>query len=178
MNWNAFWSGLLGTTIPALLASLLMLYLNHRTNRAIEQYKSATARDLADHTLWQEKRVASLLEIHDAFRKCLDFLRRELYVAPPKGLDVTPLHDFFDSIQQNLVYLNDDLQRTILNYQGELLQFWNWTVTLRGDCGTDGWKQVQKRLDFEIPEYLEKLRQVINAYADPTYRDTGKNKRT
>jgi len=169
MNWNVFWSGLLGTTIPAFLVSLFMLYLNHRTNRAMEQYKSASSRDLSDHALWHERRVASLLAIHDAFRQCLDFLRRELYVAPSKGLDMTPLHDFFNSIQENLVYLNDDLRQTILNYQRELLQFWNWTMTLRVDDGSDGWKQVQKRLDFEMPAYLEKLRQVINTYADPTY---------
>jgi hypothetical protein len=183
MNWDAFWSGLLGTTIPATLASVLMLYLNHRTNRSIEEYKSASARDLSDHKLWHEKRIASLLAIHDAFRQCLDWLRRSLYVSPPKGLDVTPLHDFFNSIQEHLVYLNDDLRETILKYQGELLQFWNWTVTLRPDEDPEVWKQVQKRLDFEIPQYLEKLRQDINAYADPKYpkgilRDSVKGKRT
>jgi hypothetical protein len=169
MNWGAFWASLLGTTIPAFVVSLLMLYLNHRTNRSIEQYKSARARDLSDHQIWHEKRIASLLAIHDAFRRYLDFLRRALYVSPRKGLDVTPMHDFFNSIEEHLVYLNDDLRRTVVEYQAELLQFWNWTVTLRTDDDPECWKQVQKRLDFEIPGYLEKLRQVINSYADPGY---------
>jgi hypothetical protein len=96
---------------------------------------------------------------------------------------VTPLHDFFNSIQEHLVYLNDDLRETVLKYQGELLQFWNSTVTLGSDKDPEVWKQVQKRLDFEIPQYLEKLRQDINAYADPKYpkgiqKDSMKDKRT
>jgi hypothetical protein len=148
---------------------MLMLYLNHRTRRAIEKYKSESARELSDHKLWHEKRIGSLLAIHEAFRRFLDWLRRSLYVAPPKRLDVTPLHDFFNSIQEHLVYLNDDLRETVLNYQGELLQFWNWTATLRSDEDPEIWKQVQKRLDFEIPQYLEKLRRDINAYADPNF---------
>jgi hypothetical protein len=169
MNWDAFWSGLLGTTIPATLVSILMLYLNHRTNRSLEEYKSAIAKDLSDHKLWHEKRIASLLAIHDAFRQCLDWLRRSLYASPPKGLDVTPLHVFFNSIQEHLVYLNDDLRETILKYQADLLQFWNWTVRLVSDGDPESWKKVQNRLDFEVPQYLEKLRQVINTYADPKY---------
>lgn len=169
MNWNAFLAALLGTTIPAFLVSLLMLYLNHRTNRSIEQYKSASARDLSDHQIWHEKRIASLLAIHDSFRKYLNFLRKSLYVSPPTGLDVTPMHDFSNSIEEHLVYLNDDLRRTVVGYQGELLQFWNWTVTLRDDNDPECWKQVQNRLDYEIPGYLDKLRQFINSYADPGY---------
>lgn len=181
MNWDAFWSGLLGTTIPAALVSALMLYLNHRTNRAIEKYKSDSAKQLSDHKLWHEKRIAALLTIHDSFQQFLDWLRRSLYCSPPEGLDVTPLHDFFDSIEKHLVYLNDDLQKTIMNYKGELLQFWNWTVTLRSDKTPDNWKQVQERLDYEIPHYLEKLRKEINAYADPSFnsqKDSAKYKET
>ena len=79
------------------------------------------------------------------------------------------MHDFYNSIQEHLVYLNDDLRETVLKYQGELLQFWNWTVTLRSDEDPEIWEQVKKRLDFEIPQYLEKLRRDINAYADPKY---------
>jgi hypothetical protein len=167
MNWNAFWSGLLGTTIPATLVSILMLYLNHRTRRAIEKFKSESARELSDHKLWHDKRIASLVAIHEAFRRYLDWLRRSLYVRPLKGLDVTPMHDFRDAIQEQLVYLNDDLRDTVLKYEYELLQFWNWTVALRSD--PESWNQVQKRLDYEIPHYLELLRQRINAYADPNY---------
>lgn len=169
MNWDAFWAALWGTTIPAFLVSLLMLYLNHRTNRSIEQYKSVSARDLSDHQLWHEKRITSLLAIHESFRKYLDFLRRALYVGPPEGLDVTPMHDFFNSSEEHLVYLNDDLRRTVIQNQGELIEFWNWTFSLRGDDDPECWKQVQQRLDVEIPAYLEKLRQIINSYADPSY---------
>ena len=183
MNWDAFWSGLLGTTIPAILLSVLMLYLNHRTNRSIEEYKSGRARELSDHKLWHEKRISSLISIHDAFRKYIAWLRNSLYVSQPKGLDLTPLHDFVDSIQEQLVYLNDDLRQTILKHQRELLQFRNWSVSLSTDEDPEVWKQVQKRLDFEIPQYLERLRQDIDACADPKYpkdipRDSVKDKRT
>ena len=169
MNVEAFWSGFLGTTIPASLGSALMLYLNFRTNRAIEKYKSEGAKELSDHKLWHEKRIASLLEIHEAFRQYLDWLRRFLYPFPHRGGDVTPLHDFFNSIQEHLVYLNDDLRQTVLKYQGELLVFWNWTMTISAKEDPEAWKEVQNRLDFEIPQYLEKLRRDINAYADPKY---------
>jgi hypothetical protein len=37
------------------------------------------------------------------------------------------------------------------------------------DEDPEAWEQVRYRLDFEIPQYLEKLRPDINAYADPKY---------
>jgi hypothetical protein len=180
MNWNSFWSSLLGTTIPAFCVSLLMLYLSQRARRALEQYKIEMAHRLSEHTslleqqtkmfsLWHEKRIVSLLEIYEAFRTHLDWLRRSLYFEPPKSLDVTPMHDFYDAIQEHLVYLNDDLRRKILQYQGELLEFWNWTVSIRSDSERESWNEVRRRLDVEIPGYLEKLRRDINQFADPHY---------
>ena len=174
MNWNSFWSSLIGTTIPALAVSIFMLYLTHRTNQALEHYRKGIEQDLSDHQLWHEKRVAALLAIYDEFVKYLDFLRRELYVKPSKGFDVTPQHNFFNAIQINLVYFNDELRQKILKYQEEILDFWNWTAELRASKNTEDWKEVQRRLDYEMPRYLEKLRKDINEYSDPVYREMRK----
>jgi len=180
MDWNAFWSGLLGTTVPALVVSVLLLVLNHRTNRALEKYRAEMAEELSRTqsflaqrskmlTFWHEKRVASLLEIYEAFRQYLDFLRRALFIKPHKGVDVSPQHDFCNSIQKHLVFFDDALRQKVLSYQNELLEFWNWSVCRLGEENDQSWDEVQRRLDYEVPLYLEKLRRDINEYADPAY---------
>src|ERR1700723_1322841 len=100
---SAFWSALLGTTLPGLAVSLLLLWLNHRNAKALESQKTALAAQLAElqhqlatqgsqFTFWHQKRVAALVEIYDAFRNYLDFLRRALYIPGSRE----PLDPYFD----------------------------------------------------------------------------------
>jgi len=54
-------------------------------------------------------------------------------------------------------------------------------MTLRSEKNPDNWKQVQERLDYEIPHCLEKLRKEMNACADPSFniqKDSAKDKET
>ncbi len=171
MNWDAFWSGLIGTTIPALTMSVFMLYLTHRSNRALEGYRKRIEQDLANHQFWHQKRVLALLAIYEEFRKYLDFLRRVFYIKSSMGFDVTPMHDFHNAIETHLVYFNDELRQIVLTYKSELLEFWNWAIHLRTKENEDNWGEVQKRLDYEIPVYLEKIRIDINKYSDPSYKE-------
>jgi hypothetical protein len=108
------------------------------------------------------------VEIYEAFRTYLDFLRRALYVPGWRG-SLDPYFDYRTTIDRNLVFLDDELQGRINDMQGELLLFWNWALQEpRGSGVSDD--AVQHRLDFEIPGVLERLRREINAYADPRYR--------
>jgi hypothetical protein len=183
IDWSAFWSALAGTAVPAFLASLGVLYLTHRTNRALEQYKSALAVRLSIlenelgtkagmFSVWHQKRIDALAVIYEAFRLYLDFLRRALYI-PGQGKSIDPMWDFRTTVEQNLVYLNDSLQDDVQQLSGELLVFWNWAQQQNRPGGIDDADLVQKRLDFEIPGYLEKLRKIINSYADPGFRIEG-----
>ena len=179
MDWNAFWSALLGTTIPAFVVSLVMLYLNHRTNKALERHRNALAERLSTleselkkraemFSVWHQKRVNALVEIYEAFRLYLDFLRRALYL-PDSRMSLDPMWDFRTTVERNLVFLDDNLQRQVQQFSGELLLFWNWAHSQQRSTGPLGEDPVQRRLDYEVPTYLEKLRQVINQYADPGY---------
>jgi len=179
MNWNAFWSAMLGTTIPALIASLTMLYLTHRTNKALELHRNVLAERLSVleselkrraemFSVWHQKRVNALVEIYEAFRLYLDFLRRALYI-PDTRINMDQAWEFRTTVERNLVFLGDTLQRQVQEFSGELLLFWNWAQQQQRAPGPLGEDPVQKRLDYEIPTYLEKLRQVINRYADPGY---------
>jgi hypothetical protein len=179
MNWNAFWSAMLGTTIPAFVASLIMLYMTHRTNKALELHRNVLAERLSIieselrkraemFSVWHQKRVNALVEIYEAFMLYLDFLRRALYI-PDTRTNLDPMWDFRTTVERNLVFLDDDLQSQVQEFSGELLQFWNWAHQQKRTPGPLGEDPVQKRLDYEIPTYLEKLRQVINRYADPGY---------
>jgi hypothetical protein len=47
MNWNAFWSGLLGTAVPALGVSVIMLILTFRINKALEAHRNKLAEKLS-----------------------------------------------------------------------------------------------------------------------------------
>jgi hypothetical protein len=182
MDWQTFWSALLGTTIPGLVVSLVLLWVNRQSTKAIESYKSDLASRLAalqvqlttqsaQFTHWHQKRVSALVEIYDAFRVYLDFLRRLLYVPKTQGQSMDPYHDFRKTIDRNLIFLDDGLQESVNALQVELLQFWNWAMREpRGQGISDD--AVQRRLDFEIPNVLDRLRREINAYADPHYRAT------
>ena len=157
INWQAFWSSLLGTTIPGLAVSILLLWLNNRSTKPVESYKSELARRLtelqnqlanenAQATHWHQKRVAALVEIYDAFRPYLDFLRRELYVPGPPRESMDPYHDFRAALDKNLLFLDDDLQQFVNSLQGELLHFWNWAQEQPRGHGITG-DEVQRRLD-------------------------------
>lgn len=183
IEWTTFLSALAGTAIPAFLASLVMLYLAHRTNRALEQHKSALAERLSIlendlgtkagmFSMWHQKRIDALAAIYEAFRLYLDFLRRALYI-PGQGISLDSMWDFRTTVEQNMVYLNDSLQDDIQKLSCELLAFWNWAHQQDRPGGIDDADLVQKRLDFEIPGYLEKLRKIINSYADPSFAIEG-----
>jgi len=166
IDWNIFWSALVGTTLPALGASLVMLLLTYRTNRELALLKGDLDKRAAMFSVWHQKRINALVETYEAFRVYLDFLRRALYI-PTTGKNLDPMWDFRTSIERNLVYLDTATQREIQTFQSELLVFWNWAHEQQGIGGEDHIKAVQQRLDFEIPGYLEKLRKVINIYASP-----------
>lgn len=120
-------------------------------------------------SVWHQKRIEALVAIYEAFRAYLDFLRRALYI-PETGLSLDPMWDLRKTVEKNMVYLNEALLRDIQRFSGELLEFWNWAYDQARPGGIDDADLVQKRLDYEIPGYLEKLRQVINSYADPHFR--------
>ena len=183
IDWSTFLAAVAGTSVPAFLLSLVMLYLTHRTNRALEQHKNALAKRLSllendlqtkagMFSVWHQKRIDALAAIYEAFRLYLDFLRRALYI-PESRESLDPMWDFRTTVEQNLVYLNDSLQGDIQELSGELLVFWNWAHEQTRPGGIDVVDPVQNRLDFEIPGYLEKLRKIINSYADPSFEIDG-----
>jgi hypothetical protein len=120
-------------------------------------------------SVWHQKRIDALVAIYEAFRTYLVFLRRALYI-PGEGLPLDPMWDFRNTLERNMVFLNDSLQRDIQRFSSELQYFWNWAHDQTRPGGIDETDPVQQRLDYEIPEYLEKLRQVINSYSDPNFR--------
>jgi len=177
MSWNMFLSAMLGTTIPAFVASSIMLYMTHRTNKALELHRNVLAERLSIieselrkraemFSVWHQKRVNALVEIYEAFVIYLNFLRRALYI-PDTQTNLDPMWDFRTNVERNLVFLDDDLQSQVQEFSVELLQFFNWAHQQKRTPAPLGEDPVQKRLDYEIPTYLKKLRQVINKYADP-----------
>lgn len=164
MEWRAFWSSLLGAATPSFVVALVMLVLTHQTNRRLENYKKELDRRFQMLSLWHSKRVSALLDLYEAFRRHLNFLRRILYPAGTAGGDVSEMHDLPEAVDKNLVYLDDDLAVRIRELQGELLVFWNWAARER-ERGDEGLDAVRHRLDFEIPGYLDKLRELIGASA-------------
>jgi hypothetical protein len=180
IDWSTFWSALAGTPLPAFVASLVTLYFTYRTNRALEAHKNDLTRRLsvlendlkteaAMFSVWHQRRVDALAAIYEAFRAYLDFLRRKLYLPDPR-LSLDPMWEFRSIVEKNLVYLNDSLQHDIQRFSAELLDFWNWAHHQNRPGGIDDADPVQKRLDYEIPAYLERLRCVINSYADPHFQ--------
>ena len=177
MDWNSFFTGLLGTILPMLIVSIIMWKLNQKTNKALETHRTELSRKLTFlekelgkraemFSVWHQKRVNALVEIYQAFREYLNFVRRQLYI-PSHTESMDPYFKFRDTLDENLVYLNDELQQQIQQYSGELLLFWNWAVIQEREGNVSAEDEVQRRLDYEIPTYLEKLRKVINDYAEP-----------
>lgn len=169
MDWTAFWSGLVGTTLPAAAVSLLMLVLKSRGDRSLERFKNELHRDVVKLTTWHGKRAEALLTIYVAFCDYLDFIRRALYVPHTEGMNMDPMHDFRRTLDRHMVYLDDTMAAKIGRYQGELLYFWNTSMMSLGEHGEAARKEVQRKLDYEVPEYLPRLRRDINQFLDPYY---------
>ena len=111
-DWSTFLSALLGTTIPGLLVSILLLWLNNRSSKSIESHKSELSRQLtevqhilakegAKSKLWHERKVEALIEIYVAFTSYLDFLRRALYLAGSRE-PMDPYFEFRRALDKNL----------------------------------------------------------------------------
>ena len=170
------WSQIIEKAAPAALSTLvvsaLMLLLNHRASRRLERYKTELELQLANErarleesvlrrSAWYEKRSAALVELYGAFYAYLDFLRRHLYFEQGGG-DVTPMHEFRRACDTLSVFLTDDLKTRVDQYAGELLQFWNWAVQNR----ETEQEEIRRRLDYEIPGYLDRLRVDIGRYLE------------
>ncbi len=178
IDWSSFISALLGTAIPGLAVSILLLWLNNRSSKSIETHKNELSSRLAEvqhllakegvkSNLWHEQRVEALIEIYRAFASYLRFLRKALYV-PNSGELMDPYFEFRETLDKNLLFLDDELGKFINTLSGELLLFWNWAMSQKREPGITN-DEVQKRLDFEIPTVLERLRIRVNQYADPDY---------
>jgi hypothetical protein len=85
-----------------------------------------------------------------------------------------PMHDFFRTIQRQIVYLDDPMAEKVHRYQGELLQFWNWAIQITSVESDEARIKVRQRLDYEIPAYLPRLRQDINDFLDPNYKSNSR----
>jgi hypothetical protein len=161
MNSNIFWTALLGTSLPSILVAAVVLYLTHRTNRRLEIIRAELQTKTKVSALQHEQEIAALVNLHESFRKYLDFVRRKFYVkSAPSSVD--PMWDFFDSIEKELVYLNPKNRRLIKQYQGELVVFWNWAQSQPQPESVGDETELQRRLDYEIPGYLEKVREMID----------------
>ena len=179
-DWSTFVASLVGTTIPGLLVSALLLFLNNKSSKSVEAYKvelssqltelqHILAHDEAKARLWHERRIDALVDIYMAFIDYLDFLRRAHYVKedPSRGASLDPMWDFRKVLEKNRLYLDDGLHKFIMGINGELLQFWNFAVKSR--ASGEEHEEVQRRLDYEIPQVLERLRVRVHEYADPEY---------
>jgi hypothetical protein len=179
LDWSAAVSALIGTTIPGLAVSLFLLWLSGRNSRSLENHKNELTKGLAEvqhllakrgaqSKLWHERRVEALIEIYGAFVSYLRFLRRVLYVHDGQGHSMDPYFEFRETLDKNLLFLDDELREFIDRLSGELLLFWNWSHAEKREPGITN-DEVQRRLDFEIPQVLEQLRVRVNQYADPDY---------
>ena len=158
--------------ISTVSVSALMLFLNYRISRRLERYKSDLAFQVTNErarleesvlrrSSWYDKRATALIDLYGAFQVYLDFLRRHLYFDRQGG-DVTPIHDFRHACDSLSVFLTDDLRNRVDKYCHELLEFWNWSVKNRDSAQ----EEIRRRLDYEIPRYLERLRADISRYFD------------
>jgi hypothetical protein len=170
------WSQLVEQAGPAavstLVVSALMLFLNHRASLRLESYKTELERQLANErarleeialrrSVWYEKRSVALVDLYGAFYKYLDFLRLHFYFGN-NGRDVSAVHEFRKTCDTLSIFLTDELKKSVDGYAFELLQFWNWAQENR-ETEQD---EIRRRLDFEIPRYLELLRIDIGRYLE------------
>ena len=170
MNWGAFWSAVLGSAVPTSIISLLMLYLTHRNNKAMERHKKEIQQDIIKFSKWHEKRTEALLAIYNAFCDYLDFFRRSLSVQHKEGICMDHMHVFHRAIERQIVYLDITMAEKVQTYKGNLLEIWNWAHAVLREQGEAGRKEIRKRLDFEVPSYLPRLRRDINNFLDPNYK--------
>jgi hypothetical protein len=186
-DWPTFLSALIGTTIPGLVVSIFLLWLHNRSSKSIETYKNAFTKQItevqhllgkegAKYRYWHEQRVVALIEIYGAFVSYLRFLRRQLYVCHESRESMDPYFEFRETLDKNLLFLDDDLTKFVHGLSGELHEFWNWAMRQEREPGIND-DEVQRRLDFEIPKVLERLRVRVNQYADPDYAEPS-NKKT
>lgn len=120
MNWPVFLSGLIGSSLPALLIGIYF-------TRSLERLKGDLQRDVFKSSKWHERRIEAVVAVYEAFEVHLDFLRLQLYWKGAKG-PVDQIHDFPKAIRANIMFLDDELAEEILRHQGRLLSFWNDTV--------------------------------------------------
>jgi hypothetical protein len=107
MDWSAFWSAVLGSAVPGSAISLLVLYLTHRNNKAMERHKNELQQDIIKFTKWHEKRLAALEAIYIAFCEYLDFLRKVFYPSKRQPTCMDSMHAFNNAIERQIVYLDD-----------------------------------------------------------------------
>ena len=72
------------------------------------------------------------------------------------------MHDFRKACDSLSVFLTDELKAKVDQYAAELLQFWNWSVENRETHQ----EEIRRRLDYEIPGYLDRLRIDISRYLE------------
>lgn len=170
------WAQVVGKVPPELIStfvvSALMLILNYRISRRLERYKIDLALQVANErarleesvlrrSSWYDRRAIALIDLYGAFYAYLDFLRLHLYFDR-QGRDITPVQDFRRACDSLSVFLTDDLKRRVDKYCGELLEFWSWSVENR----ESEQEEIRRRLDHEIPQYLERLRVDISRYLE------------
>jgi hypothetical protein len=173
MNWGAFWAGLLGTTIPGVIASLVVWHFTRRANVALEMIKTELAQDTVRFSKWHERRIDACVAIYSAFGEYLDFLRKALYWEESKA-SMNGMHDFNRVVERQLIFLDDQLAEKILTYKGELFLFWNDTMLGKRVAS----EETRRKLDYEIPAYLPRLRRDINRTLDPRYTEQGEEEPT
>jgi hypothetical protein len=191
LDWSAVVSALIGTTIPGLAVYLFLLWLSGRNSRSLESHRNELTKGSAEvqhllakrgaqAKLWHERRVEALIEIYGAFVSYLRFLRRVLYVNDGRRNSMDPYFEFRETLDKNHLFLDDELREFIDRLSGELLLFWNWAIAQKRQPSITE-DEVQRRLDFEIPQVLERRRVRVNQYADPDYHSPepeGPNKRS
>jgi hypothetical protein len=160
---TTFWSSVAGAALPSLAVGVAIWALTSRTNRSLARYQAQLSRDSEATRIWQSHRVEALIEVYDAFRQHLDFLRRFFYWPETDSKDVTPLHEFHKRLEKVLVFFDEDAAAEIRVVQGELLTFWNWAIERISQPET--LQEVRHRLDFDIPGYLDRIRQFVNREA-------------
>ena len=176
MHWSTVLSALLGSTIPAVVGSVVMLRLKKRIDESLEYLKRDFQEHLTKFTKWHEKRVTALETIYQAFCKYLDFLRCTLYIKDGNRC-LDPMHDFSNTLEQQMLYLDDSMAQKISQYQGELMLFWNSSLRSLSAEGESARENIRRQLDFEIPAYLPRIQGDINEFLDPNYKSHDKSYR-
>ena len=171
MDLRALWSAVLGSAVPTSIISLLMLYLTHRNNKAMERHISEFQQNIFMFIKWREERNKAFLVIYNAFCDYLNFLRRNLYFDT-KGACMDPMHEFHRTIERQIVYLDDDdtMAKKVQTYKCELLEIRNWAHAVLREQGEAGRREIRMRLDFKMPSYLLRLRRNINNFLEPNYK--------